>query len=116
MLKGHHIDSEGAEVEAGQHAIALAENQLLLGTAERQSEYEEYHKNKKRRLTGSSQHETFAQAEKQQEKVSRFTGKDILLQSNGTTTLIGTTAVAEGNVTVVGKQGVLLDVAHNQLS
>ncbi|MGX2968435.1 two-partner secretion domain-containing protein, partial [Ursidibacter sp. B-7004-1] len=116
VLKGHHIDSEGAEVEAGQHAIALAENQLLLGTAERQSEYEEYHKNKKRHLTGSSQHETFAQAEKQQEKVSRFTGKDILLQSNGTTTLIGTTAVAEGNVTVVGKQGVLLDVAHNQLS
>lgn len=46
QLRGKNIYSEGADLDAKGALIALAENNAVLGTAKRQTHYEEFHKTK----------------------------------------------------------------------
>lgn len=59
-LSAKNIYSEGAELASEERLALLAENELVLGTATQQHEYEEYHKYKSRNIVSSSTKENYS--------------------------------------------------------
>ncbi|QPB41634.1 two-partner secretion domain-containing protein [Rodentibacter haemolyticus] len=113
-LQANTIFSEGAELGSKTRLTALAENDLVLGTALRSREFEEYHKYKKRNILGSSSLEQMQTQETATHKGSVLAGNDVYLASRkGNIHLTAAEVVALNDISAFAAKDILLDAAVN---
>ena len=99
VLSGKDIWSAGAELEAKNKFMALAENDLVLGTATVDSDFEEFHQTK----SGSLAKTTKTRLDKVQSRNhlgTQVSGKDVLLSAGHDVKAKGIQAVADDNLHV----------------
>ncbi|BFU60562.1 hemagglutinin repeat-containing protein [Rodentibacter abscessus] len=115
VLSANNLYSEGAELGAKARLTALAENELVLGTALGSREYEEYHKYKKRNVLGSSSLEQKQTQETTQHKGTVIAGNDVYLASRkGNIHLTAAEIVALNDISAFAQKDILLDAAVNR--
>ncbi|OOH84888.1 filamentous hemagglutinin, partial [Pasteurellaceae bacterium 15-036681] len=113
-LSAKNIYAEGADFEAKGRLLALAKNDIVLGTAKRNREYEEFHHASTRNIVGSSSKSSYQSEAVSNEKGTVLKGNEIALTAQkGNVTLIATQAAAQQNLTVNAGQDVLLDAVIN---
>ncbi|MDG4952736.1 hemagglutinin repeat-containing protein [Actinobacillus equuli] len=113
-LVANTLTAEGAELGAKERLAALAENDLVLGTALRSGEYEEYHKYKKRNAFGSSSLETEKTRDVTSHKGSVLAAKDVYLDSRkGNLDLTAAEIVALNDITAFAEKDIVLGAAEN---
>ena len=99
VLSGKDIWSAGAELEAKNKFMALAENDLVLGTATVDSDFEEFHQTK----SGSLAKTTKTRLDKVQSRHhlgTQVSGKDVLLSAGHDVKAKGIQAIADNNLHV----------------
>ena len=99
VLSGKDIWSAGAELEAKNKFMALAENDLVLGTATVDSDFEEFHQTK----SGSLAKTTKTRLDKVQSRHhlgTQVSGKDVLLSAGHDVKAKGIQAIADDNLHV----------------
>ncbi|MGX2951381.1 hemagglutinin repeat-containing protein, partial [Ursidibacter sp. B-7004-1] len=116
QIRGKHIYSEGANLDAGGKLITLAENEMVLGTAKRTTTYEEYHKTK----SGSAvSRKTTTQYDNERElthKGTEITGDSIYLHAKQNIRGESLLAVSKtGDVELVAENDINLTSATNTL-
>ncbi|NBI13764.1 filamentous hemagglutinin N-terminal domain-containing protein [[Haemophilus] felis] len=117
VLSGRDIYSEGAEVDAKGRLALLAENEIVLGTASQQREYEEYHKTKSGSALSRKNTTTYDEVRELQHKGTEMTGDTILVKSGRD--IIGESLLAvskTGDVDFIAGNNVSLTSATNLLS
>ncbi|OQS58710.1 filamentous hemagglutinin [Actinobacillus suis] len=113
-LVANTLTAEGAELGAKERLAALAENDLVLGTALRSGEYEEYHKYKKRNAFGSSSLETEKTRDVTSHKGSVLAAKDVYLDSRkGHLDLTAAEIIALNDITAFAEKDIILGAAEN---
>lgn len=113
-LVANTLTAEGAELGAKERLAALAENDLVLGTALRSGEYEEYHKYKKRNAFGSSSLETEKTRDVTSHKGSVLAAKDVYLDSRkGKLDLTATEIVALNDITAFAEKDIVLGAVEH---
>jgi len=99
VLSGKDIWSAGAELEAKNKFMALAENDLVLGTATVDSDFEEFHQTK----SGSLAKTTKTRLDKVQSRHhlgTQVSGKDVILSAGHDVKAKGIQAIADDNLHV----------------
>ena len=99
VLSGKDILSAGAELEAKNKFMALAENDLVLGTATVDSDFEEFHQTK----SGSLAKTTKTRLDKVQSRHhlgTQVSGKDVILSAGHDVKAKGIQAIADDNLHV----------------
>ena len=99
VLSGKDIWSAGAELEAKNKFMALAENDLVLGTATVDSDFEEFHQTK----SGSLAKTTKTRLDKVQSRHhlgTQVSGKEVLLSAGHDVKAKGIQAIADDNLHV----------------
>ena len=112
VLSGKDIWSAGAELEAKNKFMALAENDLVLGTATVDSDFEEFHQTK----SGSLAKTTKTRLDKVQSRHhlgTQVSGKDVLLSAGHDVKAQGLQAIAENDLRVQGGHDVDIGATTN---
>ncbi|TCP92076.1 filamentous hemagglutinin [Cricetibacter osteomyelitidis] len=114
LLRATNIYSEGAQLESDKKLTALAENNLVLGTAARTDDYEEYHKTKSRSALSRKSKETFDAISRTQQLGTTVVGSNVTLAAGNDVTAHALSAVAtEGDLVVQAKNNVTLNAGTN---
>lgn len=112
-LKGHNILSEGSELEAKKRLIALAENDLTLSSANRHSDYEEYHHTKSGSAFGSSKHTTLDTKQQKLKQGNKLSGEEIILSAGNDVTAKNAQIIADKDITIYGGNDVTFSADTN---
>ncbi|WP_235424673.1 hemagglutinin repeat-containing protein, partial [Chelonobacter oris] len=113
-LDAKNIYSEGAEIEAGQKLIALAENNIVLNAVANSSNYEEFHHNKHSSALSKSSETMFDSLNQIQQKGSHLSGESILLKAGNDIQLTGGSIVAERDADMMAQNNIDILAATNQ--
>ena len=112
VLSGKDIWSAGAELEAKNKFMALAENDLVLGTATVDSDFEEFHQTK----SGSLAKTTKTRLDKVQSRHhlgTQVSGKDVILSAGHDVKAKGIQAIADDNLHVQAGHDVDISATTN---
>ncbi|MDG6449172.1 hemagglutinin repeat-containing protein, partial [Glaesserella parasuis] len=107
-LAAKNIYSEGADLAAKEKLIALAENDIVLGSATRSSDYEEYHRIKSSGAFGSSK-KTSLDTDQQTLKVgTKLGGGEIILSAGHDVEAHNLQAIADNDLIIQGGNNVTI--------
>ncbi|MDP8169701.1 hemagglutinin repeat-containing protein [Pasteurella skyensis] len=109
ILKANNITSEGAELESQAKLMALAENDLVLNSATRTGDYEEYHYTKHSGMLSKSTHTTFDKKQKELHKGTAISGDSVTLQAGHNIESKASQLNAQNDLTLVAKNQINLD-------
>ncbi|MGX3022320.1 hemagglutinin repeat-containing protein, partial [Ursidibacter sp. B-7004-1] len=98
VLKGHHIYSEGATLEAKAKLSAIAKNDLVLSTASTFSDFAEYHHTKSRGTFGSSKQTTLDTSQDKTKVGTTLGGSEILLSAGNDLKAQNLQAIADNDL------------------
>ncbi|MFZ7237127.1 hemagglutinin repeat-containing protein, partial [Avibacterium gallinarum] len=90
LLSGRDITAEGANLESAAHLRALAENDIVLNSANTTREVEEYHKVQRRGVLSSSSSERYSHSNANTHKVTHLSAENIDLNANHNLAFQGT--------------------------
>ncbi|QLB42333.1 hemagglutinin repeat-containing protein [Mannheimia pernigra] len=107
-LVARDIYSEGADLAAKEKLIALAENDIMLGSATRSSDYAEYHRIKSSGAFGSSK-KTSLDTDQQTLKVgTKLGGGEIILSAGNNVEAHNLQAIADNDLIIQGGNNVTI--------
>ncbi|MGR3807743.1 two-partner secretion domain-containing protein [Pasteurella testudinis] len=114
VLRATNIYSEGAQLESEQKLTALAENDLVLDTAARKSDYAEYHKTKSGSALGKSSKETFDSERRAIQQGSGVSAREVVLYAGQDLTATAANVVADNDVNLIAGRNVSVTAGVNQ--
>lgn len=116
QLRGQNIYAQGADLDAKGKLIALAENDVVLESARRQTSYEEFHKTKSGSALSRKTSTSLDQENEQSYKGSELTGEAVLVNAGRNITGESVLAVSKtGDVEFIANNNLELNSATNQL-
>ncbi len=117
VVSGKNLYSEGADLDAKARLALLAENDMVLGSATRSRDYEEYHKTKSGGALAKKTKTTYDNISETEHKGTELTGEDILVKAGHDIQGESLLAVSRsGDIDIIGGNNVTLSSATNQLS
>ncbi|HGO5856895.1 TPA: filamentous hemagglutinin N-terminal domain-containing protein, partial [Mannheimia haemolytica] len=116
-LVARDIYSEGADLDSKNRLALIAENNVVLGTAIRTSEFEELHKYKGGSAVSKKTKTAYDRVNETLHKGSELTGENIVIQAGNDIQGESILAVSRsGDIDIIGGNNVTLSSATNQLS
>ncbi|EQA10052.1 filamentous hemagglutinin family N-terminal domain protein [Glaesserella parasuis D74] len=116
-LSAKDIYSQGADFDAKARLALMAENDIVLGSATRQTAYEEYHKTQSGNALAKKTKTTYDYISKTDHKGTELTAESILMKAGHDIQGESLLAVSRsGDIDIIGGNNVTLSSATNQLS
>uniref|UniRef100_UPI0009D72D3E two-partner secretion domain-containing protein n=1 Tax=Glaesserella parasuis TaxID=738 RepID=UPI0009D72D3E len=116
-LSAKDIYSQGADFDAKARLALMAENDIVLGSATRQTAYEEYHKTQNGNALAKKTKTTYDYISKTDHKGTELTAESILMKAGHDIQGESLLAVSRsGDIDIIGGNNVTLSSATNQLS
>ncbi|OOH85140.1 hypothetical protein BMT54_11835, partial [Pasteurellaceae bacterium 15-036681] len=112
-LSAKNIYAEGADFDAKGRLLALAENDIVLGTAKRSSDYEEFHHTKSSSAFGSSKKTTLDTNQQQTSIGTKLGGSEIIVSAGNDVTAKNLQAIADKDLLIKAGNNVSITADTN---